>query len=368
VRALAADPPAFDAAKLALIPQRMQESVQAQQISGAVTLFACEGETVQLSAVGQADIAAGRAMQQDTIFAIASMTKPITATAVMMLRDAGKLRLEDPVAKYVPAFAEVRLKDGSVPESFTIWHLMTHTSGLGGSQQIQGTLAESVDALASRPLDFEPGTRWQYSPGLNVCGRIVEVISGKPLETFLAERIFQPLGMRDTTFFPDAAQQQRLAQLYRPGEDGAIQATTHWLTELTPDRSPNPSGGLFSTAQDLARFYQLILNGGLWKGRRLISADAVRDMTRLQTGDIVTGFTPGNGWGLGWCVVREPQGVTADLSPGSFGHGGAFGTQGWIDPRQRRIFVLLIQRTGFGNSDASDIRGDFQRLCVQAAS
>jgi CubicO group peptidase (beta-lactamase class C family) len=116
----------------------------------------------------------------------------------------------------------------------------------------------------------------------------------------------------------------------------------------------------------MARFYQMIVNGGEWAGERIVSEAAVREMTRLQTGELRTGFTDGNGWGLGWCIVRKPQGVTAMLSPGTFGHGGAFGTQGWVDPRRKMIFVLMIQRTGFGNSDASDIRGQFQKLAVEA--
>jgi CubicO group peptidase (beta-lactamase class C family) len=192
-------------------------------------------------------------------------------------------------------------------------------------------------------------------------------VSGKAFEDFLAERIFQPLGMKDTTFFPTEAQQKRLVRIYRPGsEKGTLAPATHWLTDLSADRTPNPSGGLFSTAADMARFYQMILNGGELDGTRMVSTKAVREMTGVQTGEHKTGFTPGNGWGLGWCVVREPQGVTASLSPGTFGHGGAFGTQGWVDPKRRMVFVLMIQRTAFGNSDASEIRGELQRLAVEA--
>ena len=173
--------------------------------------------------------------------------------------------------------------------------------------------------------------------------------------------------MADTTFHPSAAQQPRLAVLYQPGAGGnSLARATHWLVDISPDKSPNPSGGLFSTAADMARFYQMILNGGELDGRRIVSAAAVREMTKIQTGDLTTGFTDGNGWGLGWCLVRQPQGVTAMLSPGTFGHGGAFGTQGWVDPQRQMIFVLLIQRTGFGNSDAADIRRIFQELAVKA--
>jgi CubicO group peptidase (beta-lactamase class C family) len=358
----------MEAEPLARISQRMMEFVQAKQVSGAVTLVARNGAIVHHEAVGDADVEGGRPMRKDSLFAIASMTKPITATAVMILRDEGKLSLDDPVSKHLPAFREVTLRDGGRPQQeMTIRHLLTHTSGLGGSQQNQGTLAETVELLARRPLDFEPGSKWQYSPGLSVCGRIVEVVSRQPFEDFLAERIFRPLGMGDTSFHPTTGQQERIARLYQPTKDKqSIEATTHWLSDLSEDRTPNPSGGLFSTAEDMARFYQMILGGGQYAGRRILSKAAVEEMTRVQTGELTTGFTPGNGWGLGWCVVREPQGVTQMLSPGSHGHGGAFGTQGWIDPSRQMIFVLLIQRTNFGNSDASDLRAALQQAAVDA--
>ena len=172
--------------------------------------------------------------------------------------------------------------------------------------------------------------------------------------------------MTDTTFHPTPKQQQRLAKLYQPGQNGQPFAlASHWLVDFSEAHSPNPSGGLFSTAKDLFRFYQMVLNGGELDGKRILSEQAVKQMTSVQTGEIKTGFTPGNGWGLGWCVVREPQGVTANLSPGTFGHGGAFGTQGWVDPQRNMIFVLLIQRTKFGNSDGSNIRAAFQETAVE---
>ncbi len=348
------------------LAERLAPYVEKHQISGAVTLVANRAGVLDVQAIGQADLAGNVAMTEDALFGIASMTKPITATALMILVDEGKVALDDPVDKYLPAFAGVKLKDGTPPKTKpTLRHVLTHTSGLGGSQQNEGSLEQTVEKLAQRPLDFEPGTRWQYSPGLSVCGRVIEIVSGMPYDKFLSQRIFEPLGMRDTTFFPSDKQRGRIVKLYQPGrEAGTIEPAEHWLLELGPDRTANPSGGLFSTAADLARFYRAILNGGELDGRRIVSAESVRAMTSLQTGDIVTGFTPGNGWGLGWCVVREPQGVSAMLHAGSHGHGGAFGTQGWLDPTQDLICVLLIQRTNFGNSDASDIRRDFQDWAV----
>lgn len=357
----------MDPAVLATIDPMLQEYVDKGQISGAVTLVAKDGAVVHLSAVGDADVETGRKMRTGRMFAVASMTKPVTATALMILQDEGKLSIEDPVSKYVPAFKAVKLKDAPADREVTLRDMLTHTSGLGGDQRVVGSLEEHMHELLKRNLNFQPGTKWQYSPGLNVCGRVIEVVSGKSYAEFLQERIFNPVGMKSTTFFPNEEQKRRMARLYKPGEQpGTIAPAEHWLVDFSSDRVANPSGGIISTASDMARFYQMILNGGTWKGQRIVSEHAVHAMTTVQTGDIVTGFTPGNGWGLGWCVVKKPQGVTAMLSPGSFGHGGAFGTQGWVDPQRKMIFVLMIQRTGFGNSDGSEIREKFQSAAVRA--
>jgi CubicO group peptidase (beta-lactamase class C family) len=366
-KAWSSDELAATDARLPRIDQRMSQEVAEGQAAGVVTLVARDGKPFHLGAVGMADIEAERPMQTDTIFAIASMTKPIAATALMILRDEGKVALDDPVAKYLPEFAEVKLQGQPPARPITLRDVMTHTAGLGGSQQNEGSLAETAVAIARRPLLFQPGEKWGYSPGLTVCGRVVEVVADQPFDKFLHQRIFQPLGMIDTTFFPDEAQKQRLAGLYKPAtQPGSLETTTHWINDLSPDRTPNPSGGLFSTAADMARFYQMILDGGRFGDKQIVSADSVREMIRCQTGDLTTGFTDGNCWGLGWCVVRQPQGVTAMLSPGTFGHGGAFGTQGWVDPQRRMIFVLMVQRTGFGNSDAADLRRDLQQLAIDA--
>lgn len=354
---------------LATIPERMGQFVDEGVISGAVTLVARDGKVVQHAAVGKADLESDRPMKTDTLFAIASMTKPVTATAVMILKDERKLSLDDPISKFIPEFGDVTIRGGGKPRPITIRDVMTHTSGLGGDQRLAGSLEETGKELAKRPLDFEPGAKWQYSPGLTVAGRVVEVASGQPFETFLAERIFKPLGMNDTTFDLSEEQQARLATLYKPRESGkGLEKADHWLNDPNEARSrgPNPSGGLFSTAADMAKFYQMVLNDGELDGRRVLSQESVEEMTQVQTATLTTGFTPGNGWGLGWCVVREPQGVTEMLSPGTFGHGGAFGTQGWVDPERKMIFVLMIQRQGLPNSDASDLRQVLQEIAVES--
>lgn len=349
---------------IAAIDEAMQEFVDQHVASGVVTLVAHKGKIVHLGAVGMSDIDAQQPMKIWSRFAIASMTKPITATALMILQDEGKLDIDDPIGKYLPAFADVKLSDGNAPSrALTIRDAITHTSGIAGNQVFQGSLANHVDDLATKPLAFEPGAKWQYSPGMSVAGRIIEVVSGQPYDTFLQERIFTPLEMKNTTFYLDEKQQRSLAKIYMPGEENqSLVVADNHISDFNRANGPNPSGGLVSTARDLFRFYQMVLNGGQFRKQRIVSTDAVQQMTARQTGELETGFTPGNCWGLGWCVVRQPQGVTENLSEGAFGHGGAFGTQGWVDPKTNTVYVLLIQRTKMGNSDGSDIRKAFHQV------
>jgi CubicO group peptidase (beta-lactamase class C family) len=364
-RALAADN------QFAAVDSTMQKYVDDHEISGAVTLVADHGKIVHLGAVGMRDLDKREPMTADTLFGIMSMTKPITATALMILKEDGKLSYDDPVTKYIPAFADAKLKTGEPVKDLTIRRLITHTSGLGGDQQCKDSLEATADTLAKRPFDFQPGEKWQYSPGLNVCGRIIEIASGGPYDQFLAHRIFEPLSMKDTTFHLAPEQRARLAQNYKrmkssDSDEVKLTAGDRWAHAGEANAVPNPSGGLFSTAHDLDRFYQMILNGGELDGQRIVSASGVREMTNIQTGDIAAGFIPGSVWGLGWGIVRDPQGITAMLSPGTFGHGGAFGTQGWVDPVKQRIYVLLFQRADIGNSDGADIRRDFQQATADA--
>lgn len=347
----------------------MKRFVDEGQVSGAVTLVASGGKVVHLGAVGLADIDSGKEMLTHKMFSIASMTKPVTATAVMILQDEGKLNIDDKISKYLPVYKNVKLQDGSAPDrEITIRDAITHTAGLAGNQIFDSSLKDSVDELATRSLKFQPGTKWQYSPGLNVAGRVVEVVAGKPFEEFVQQRIFDPLKMTNTSFFPNDKQQARIAGLYRmDGQNKTLAEIDNRIVDPSNVKAPNPSGGLFSTARDMFRFYQMILSGGqLRRGDRIVSEQAVKEMTQPQTGDLVTGFTPGNCWGLGWCIVREPQGVTESLSSGTFGHGGAFGTQGWVDPKTQTIYVLMIQRADLPNSDGSGIRKSFHKAASEA--
>jgi CubicO group peptidase (beta-lactamase class C family) len=372
--------------RFAKIRSKMQEFVDKQDIAGAVTVVGRKNGILSLEAVGSLNLEKGQPMPKDALFRIASMTKPITAIGIMMLAQEGRLSIDDAVEKHLPEFrgqmlvAErgkdtLALKKPSRP--ITLRDLLTHSSGLPGGPPVglselytkrNHTLAEGVMAFSQRPLDFEPGSKWAYcNAGIDTLGRVIEVVSGQSYEDFLAQRIFQPLGMKDTTFYPTPVQLERAAVIYDK-KDGKLVADPNRLIGPPKDaRYPIPAGGLYSTGADLAKLYQLMLNRGKLGMIRFLSEDAVGAMTKVQTGDLTTGFTPGNGWGLGWCVIRKPQGVTEMLSPGSYGHGGAFGTQAWLDPEKDLFLVLLIQRTGLPNSDASEMRKEFQAAAVEAA-
>jgi CubicO group peptidase (beta-lactamase class C family) len=230
------------------------------------------------------------------------------------------------------------------------------------------TLAETALATALQPLTFEPGTKWSYSnPGIDTLGRVIEVVSGEKYEDFLKKRVFDPLEMKNTAFYPTKEQLARLAHTYGKDKSGKLTDSGFALVGLPANpKHPIPAGGLVSCGDDLAKLYRMMLNKGELNGKRVLSEKAVAEMTRLQTGEIKTGFVEGMGYGFGWAVVREPKGVTAMLSPGSYGHGGAFGTQAWIDPKQDFFAVLLIQRTGLTNGDASPMRAKLQQLAADS--
>jgi len=363
------NPPAISA-----IGERLRPFIDDRQISGAVTLVGAPERIVHLDAIGMADIGEGKPMRPDTIFWIASMTKPITATAILMLQEEGKLSVDDPVEKYLPEFKSLKTADGK-PVRVTIRHLLTHTSGMGELSPAEARgitkLAGAIPLYVAKPVKFEPGTKWVYcQSGINTAARVVEIVSGVQFDEFVERRLFGPLGMKDTTFYLTETQLPRLARSYRRTDRGELAATEisilHGKSPTSRDRFPAANGGLFSTVRDYARFCQMVLNGGEYEGRRYLKPDSVQLMTTVQTGDLKTGFTAGNGWGLGWCVIREPNGVTAVLSPGTFGHGGAYGTQAWIDPMKKRIYVLMVQRANFPNSDASLVRRAFQEAASSA--
>jgi CubicO group peptidase (beta-lactamase class C family) len=361
----------------------MQEMTAKNEIAGAVTLVVSKDRVLHLESIGFADVAAKRPMTPDALFWIASMTKPVTGVAVLMLQDEGKLSVADPVAKYLPEFAALKTPSGK-SANLTITQILTHTSGLGeatgpAAQQAH-TLADLVPIWLAAPMQYEPGEKWKYTQsGINAASRIVEVVSGMAFDVFVQKRIFEPLGMKDTTFFPTDAQRARLATAYEKNKDsGALEPVPARADYGTRDRPPQGNGGLYSTGPDYARFCQMLLNGGTFEGQRYLSAEAMKLLSTPQTGDLPTGFfqsdTYGNrganyGWGIATCVLRTPhEGVAAMLSPGTFGHGGAWGTQAWIDPVKGIAYIMMVQRSGLPNSDASDVRRTFQQAAADALS
>ena len=323
------------------IAATVQAFIDQQRLSGAVVVVGGRQGILGCDAVGLRDIDAQLPMSKNTIFRIASMTKPITAIGVMILVDEGKLAVEDPVEKYLPEFrgqmlVVERSDDRTVLKQprrpITVRDLLTHTSGVpakfpegvlevGRTRSL--TLAEAIMALSQRPLDFEPGTKWAYcSPGIDALGRIVEVLSGQPFDAFLQQRLFTPLGMSDTTFYPSEEQRGRTAVAYQKKE-GKLRAPQN-----SPSRAPgivrypSPAGGLYSTGADMARICLMMLNGGHLDGKRILSAASVRAVTAVQTDVTPAGKTEGLSAGLGWVVVRQPLGWAEMFLPGAFGHGG----------------------------------------------
>ncbi|MBM3971553.1 MAG: beta-lactamase family protein [Planctomycetes bacterium] len=375
----------FDAAKLGKIRERMQGFVDQKLIAGAVTCVGSKDGVAHLEAVGLQKIETKQPMPKDALFRIASMTKPITAIGIMIQQEDGKLSVDDPVEKHLPEFRGQRVVASREGDSvtlkkpsrlITIRDLLTHTSGLPGGfppgladlyATRQRTLAEAVLVSSQQPLDFEPGSKWAYcNAGIDTLGRIIEVTSGQSFEEFLSVRVFRPLGMNDTACFPTEQQTPRIAGLYDSKNGELFAANRPIVGPATGAKHPIPAGGLYSTAADLAKLYQAMLNAGHLGSTKIISPENMLTMTKVQTGDLQCGFVPGMGFGFGWAVVKEPQGVTAMLSPGTFGHGGAFGTQAWIDPKQDLFVILLIQRVGLQNADGSDLRRELQQLAVEA--
>jgi CubicO group peptidase (beta-lactamase class C family) len=339
------------------VSRALQPLVDSHCLAGAVTLVADKDKILSQNAAGYSDIAAGKPMRTDALFWIASQSKPITATALMMLVDEGKLALDDPVEKHLPEFHHQwlaveqdsnhrLLKQPKRP--ITVRDILSHTSGLpfssAAEQPTLDLLPLRVGSLtyAMTQLQFEPGSKYQYSnAGINTAGRIIEVESGMAYEDFLESRLLRPLGMNETTFWPSSEQLSRLAKSYKPGRNGSgleetiITQLKYPLSDRT--RQPMPAGGLFSTAHDLARFCQMVLNEGVFEGKRYLSRAAVTELTRKQTpADIKEGY------GLGWAT-----------SGGSFGHGGAYSTNMTIDREHGLIYVFLVQHAGFPGKGGS---------------
>ncbi len=357
----------------------LQAMIDAGELAGAVTLVARHGRVARRSVLGLDNIAAKTKLREDTIFRIFSMTKPVTAVAMMILRDEGKWRPEDPIAKFLPAFEGVRVFDGvddggavrTVPAKTppTLLHLLTHTAGLSYGQSeepydlpykgvdIWG--ASSLDAFAKRvaslPLCYQPGEKWLYSIAMDVQGAIIEALSGMPLAEFMRKRIFEPLGMVDTGFYAPPEKQARLATLYRQSRKHGLVPLERFghFDHLSPPAAPGGGGGLVSTLDDYARFAQMLLNKGELGGVRIVSEAAVAEMTANHLPDwmLDAGFgigfmriRPGFGYGYNGAVFTDPVAAGLPVGRGTYEWDGAAQTWFWVDYENDLIFVGMVQR------------------------
>ena len=385
------DLPTAAPARLGLDPDRLErivtlveEAVDRQEVAGAVTLVARLGRVGHLEAVGWRDIEGRAPMETDTLFRIASMTKAVTSVAAMQLYESGALLLDDPVSMYLPAFASVRvLAPGGGSEAplapldrpVTIRHLLTHTSGLSyrflapprlapryidagitdGLAQTPGTVDEMVDRLATLPLLHQPGARFTYSLGVDVLGRVVEVVSGRSLADYMRDEIFEPLGMVDTGFFRDPDDADRYAAVYAPGADGLVEVSADPVS--SPDgrtvysagypydgpRTYHSGGaGLTSTISDYARFLLALLNGGELDGARILGRRTVQLMTRDHLSGLGVPDT-GQRFGLGFAISGDPGATGGPRSEGAFGWLGFFNTVYWVDPEEQLVAIIMTQ-------------------------
>lgn len=383
----------FSTERLQKIHQMLQRRIDAGDIAGAVTLVARNGRIAHFETHGLMDIETSKPMAKDAIFRLASMTKPVTGVAIMMLVEDGKVRLMDPVSKFIPEFKDMKVvvprTSGTAPAAqggrgaaasapqfytvpaereITIRDLLTHTSGLVSgpistaeaakvARKPNETLADYIPRLGSIPLEFQPGSRWSYSPGagFDTLGRIVEIASGQTYDVFLKQHIFDPLGMKDTFFSPPENLIPRFASNYQKTAKGL---------EKQPDPGPTKyfagSGGLRSTAEDYSLFAQMLVNGGQLSGKRLLSPRTVELMGSVYAPDTLPGRAKGEGFGLSVRVVSDAVARNTALSNGSYGWSGAFGTHFWVDPKQKMIAIYLVQTSN------PEIQRDFENSVMQA--
>jgi CubicO group peptidase (beta-lactamase class C family) len=330
---------------LSQIQSAMESEVAAHHAAGVVTLVVKDGKIVHHSASGFADRDQKIPMTTDAVFWIASMTKSVSATTIMTLVDEGKLSLDEPALKWLPELGKVKLANGQPPSRpITLRDLMSHTSGLAFPPRKATDGAHSLKSytleLVKAPLAFEPGSAYEYGFGITVAGRIAEIVSGKAFDSLVNERIIAPLSMKDTSFHPDDQLRPRIAKTYKTDDSGQglVRANNPFVTSDAEDRRmTEPSGGLFSTARDMAKFYQMILDGGVFEGKRIVLETSIAEMTRphLASGKVA--------YGLGWQCSPPEKPSIAGFSTKAFGHGGAFATHGWIDPEQKTVAVLMVQ-------------------------
>ena len=340
------------------IKPAMESEIAAQHAAGLVTLVMQNGKLLHHEATGMADIERKIPMSTDSVFWIASMTKSVSVTTIMTLVDEGKLSLDEAASKWLPELGKVKLANGEPPSRpITLRDLMSHTSGLAFPPRKADDGAQSLKSytniLVKAPLAFEPGSAYEYGFGITVAGRIAEIVSGKPFDVLMQERILSPLGMSDTTFHPDDRLRARIARTYKTDDESKklVRGNNSFVTvDANERRMTEPSGGLFSTAKDMSKFYQMILDGGLCDGKQLVSAKSIEAMTRPHQagGKMLT-------YGLGWQCSQPEKPAIVGFSSKSFGHGGAFGTHGWIDAEHKIVTVYMVQNVLVKNGNARNV-------------
>ena len=382
--------------RLQRIHETIERHINSQDISGAVTLVMRQGRMVYFEAHGSMDLDSKKPMAKDSIFRIWSMSKPITGAAILMLMEEGKLRLNDPVSQFIPQFkgqkvaviqersAAATATGGSQPaplqfysipatREITIQDLLTHLSGLGSgpasSAEIRKigerpgkTLADYIPLLGATPLDFQPGSRWTYSPlaAFDTLGRIVEIASGLSFDQFLQQRIFDPLGMKETFFAPPETSRARIPSTYHRA--GATLQKTDALNGLFDAGYFSGGGGLKATAENYARFGEMLLEGGKLSGKRLLSPTTVELMSSVFVPDTVAGRSPGRAFGLSVQVATDPIAAGQRVSKGSFGWDGAYGTHFWVDPKEKIVGIMMIQT----DNPNRQLDRDFENAVMQS--
>ena len=373
--------------RLERIDAMIERRIAAGDLTGAVAIVARRGEVAHITIQGVTDVETHRPMRSDTLFRIASMTKPVVGVGILMMVEENKLRLSDPISRYIPEFKNLRVavarpEGGSGAPGFdtvapqrevTIKDLLTHVSGLGSGPMSSGTidavarregetLADYIPRFGGTVLEFEPGTRWAYSPGpgFETLGRVLEIVSGQPLDEFLEQRIFAPLGMRDIMFWPSDAELPRVATVYRREESGLVKQT---LPNDTLSRNVyfRGSGGLVSTAESYVPFGMMLANGGELGDVRLLSRKSVEMLGAVHVPDTLPGRPPGEGFGLSVRVVTDHAARGTLLSDGTYGWSGAQGTHFFVDPQEQLVGVLMIQ-----TPNVREIRRDFENLVAQS--
>ena len=372
----------FSADGLNAFTRTMRGLVDDGRLAGVTTLVARHGRVVQFDAYGVRDLDSRAPVEKDSIFRIASMTKPIVGVAMMMLWEEGKWALDDPVSKHIPQFANLKVatQAGEVAQTrpMTMRQLMSHTAGFDASAGYAddnlraGNLQDMIDKLSRLPLAFQPGTEWRYGPSVDIQGYMVEKLSGQTLDVFLRRRIFEPLRMTDTGFWVDRSKAGRATKVFTYNEGKTLITAPN---QVRGDLTEKPaflsgSGGLNSTTEDYFRFSQMLLDGGQANGRRLLKASTVELMYKnvLEPGVTIGRTAAGLGFGMDFAIVLDPKAADTPEGKNTYYWGGAFGTWFWIDPTNDVIVVGMIQNTNGSqaNSGTPQVRPLSRRLVYQA--